>query len=952
MVNYNEEDGLNNSYTYSLNQDQNGFLWIGSDNGMFRFDGKEFKHFNNKQGLKNIEALAGIPLSNGEIFVAPFLNDFAYLKNGRIINSYSNSELKKMQFSYNPDFYIDGSSIYLFSGYNPTHIYKYQNGMVSSMPVSINASPKDPYYAFGLSMTDQILYLSRQEKKENIQAYDVVTRQKTACNISADKNTSIVRKGDIFIFRNNRTIDVYKLYNKFYFKKIKSYTAKENIHRIVVDHTFRLWLCLEEGGTLYFKESLLDDSKLSEPAKMMESYIINDILVDKDNNTWFSTRNNGLFFIADRYFRNYIHLPIKNNSSNIKAIAKNDCGIFLGYNEAKSGIYRNGKVTDIVFEKNIKIEHKAIFSEGNTVIFGLSRSLLQYNPQIKEKRFLRDFLLKNMVPYTPGSILLCTSDGLIAYHYQTGKYTEVLSKERLYTALPYAADSLFAGGFKDLYKVNTVTQKKILFLEGFYFTDLKKLANNLYVGATNVKGIVLFNNSKVIKTISESSGLVSDQIKKIEIENKNVFWACSNYGLSRIELKASEVKINNFTQTDGLPSNSVAGCVLSGDTIFAATSKGLGVLSIRNLMSQKKFINKKVIINSIIIGGKEIFDTDLPLTAQTPDNNITFHLSFPDFTSQGKIGYRYKIEGLNEEWQTSNSQKISIYSVPPGNYTFKVFGIGYNGKRSDASTTLHFEILPKFWQTWWFKVIMLLLGAALLFILITLYFQKKRNKKLEMLYYDKKIAELELQAIKAQINPHFIYNCLNSIQFLLYKKDYQETENYLEIFAQMIRKTLYYSEKTFMPIKEEKEYLSLYLDMEKLRLKNLFNYSIILSEDVNENWVIPSLLIQPFVENSIKHGMTGLKERKGNILVSFEHTGTSLCVTIEDNGMGIGSGPKKKKDSFGVKLSQKRIETFRQLFDTHIILEIHDLTEKEQRPGTRIKLYIQPYENQNTSMHH
>lgn len=952
MVNYNEEDGLNNSYTYSLNQDSNGFLWIGSNNGMFRFDGKEFKQFSNKHGVKNIDVLSCIPLYNGEIFVAPFLNDFAYLKNGTIINSDSNRELKKMSFTHNPGYYIDGSSLYLYSSYNPAHIYRYRDEKVSRIPLAVKTDSADIYYVFGLSMSDRMLYLSNQERKEKIQAYNIITKKKTPCNIAVDKNTSIFRKQDIFVFKNKKTIDIYKLYNTSFFKKIKSYTAKENVHLIVLDNNYRLWLCLEEGGALYFKQPVLGNTELSNPVKMMESYIINDVFADKDNNIWFSTRNNGLFFIADRFFNNYIQLPIRNNSSYITAIAKNKRGIYLGYNEAKSGVYRNGKVTDLFFEKNIKTEHKAIFSEGNTVIFGLTWNLFQFNTQLRNKKTFTGFVLKNIVPYYPGAILLCTSDGLIEYNYRKGVFSDVLSKERIYTALPYAKDSLFAGNFKDLYKVNTVAKKKTLFLEGYYFTDVKPLSRNLYAGATSLNGIILFDNSKVIRKITENMGLPAGQIKKLEIESRNVFWASTNYGLSRIELKGTGVKINNFTQTDGLPSNVVAGCTLSGDTIYVGTSKGLGILSIKNLMSQKKFINKKVIINSVMIGGKEIFDIHQPLTGQTPDNNIIFNVSFPDFSSQGKISYRYKIEGLSDGWQTGNSQKISFYALAPGSYTFKIFGIGYNGKRSYSFTEVHFEIIPKFWQTWWFKLILAVLSAASLFILITAYFHKKRNKKLESLYYEKKIAELELQAIKAQINPHFIYNCLNSIQFLLYKKDYPETENYLEIFAQMIRKTLHYSEKTFMPIKEEAEYLALYLDMEKLRLKDLFEYSVTISKNVNENWVVPSLLIQPFVENAIKHGITSLKDRKGNIQITFDHSGTSLCVIIEDNGIGIGSGKKVSADSFGVKLSQKRIDTFRQLFETHIILEIYDLYEKEQRPGTQIKLYIKPYENQNTSMHH
>lgn len=950
MVNYNEEDGLNNSYTYSLSQDTSGFLWIGSDNGLFRFDGKEFKHFGSKNGLKNIDVLSCFPLSNGEVFIAPFLNDFAYFKNGKVINSDMNSEIKKIQFSYNPDYYIDGSSLYLHSTYNPDTIYIYNNGKVNRIPLATKNKSMASYYAFGLNMADHILYL--KGSNQNIIAYDLISRKKTFCNISADKGTSIIRKGNIFVFINKRNIDVYKLHNKTYFKKIKSYRVRENIGKHIVDNNYRLWLFLKSGGALYFKESLLENREFSRPVKMMENYIISDVLIDKDNNTWFSTRNNGLFFIADRFFKNYIHLPISNNTSHITVIGKNNNGIYLGYNEAKSGVYHNGKVTDLIFEKNIRIEHKAIFAEGNTVIFGLTSRLFQYDIKSKETHSLNNFVLKNIVPYTPGSILLCTSEGLFAYNYGSRKYTDVLSKERIYTALPYARDSLFAGSFKDLYKVSTITKKKKLFLEGYYFTDLKKLGENLYAGATNLNGIILFDKNSIIRKINENTGLPTSQIKKIEVENKNIFWASTNYGLSRIELRGNDIKINNFTQTDGLPSNTVAGCVLSGDTVFVGTSKGLGILSARSLMEQKKFINKKVIINSVVIGGKEIFDIHQALTGQTPDNDITFNVSFPDFTSQGKISYRYRIEGLSNVWQTSSSQKISFYSLPPGNYTFTVFGIGYNGNRSYAPTKLYFEIRPKFWQTWWFKTMIISLGAAALFIAITLYFQKKRNKKLETLYYEKKIAELELQAIKAQINPHFIYNCLNSIQFLLYKKDYRETENYLEIFARMIRKTLHYSEKTFMPIKEESEYLSLYLDMEKLRLKDLFDYRIRISENVDTNWIVPSLLIQPFVENAIKHGVAGLKDRKGKIEILFDHDGTSLCVTIEDNGVGIGSGRQAKADSFGVKLSQKRIETFRQLFETHILLEIYDLSEKEQRPGTQIKLYIKPYENQNTSMHH
>ncbi|UTX49813.1 histidine kinase [Chryseobacterium sp. MA9] len=952
MVHYNEGDGLNSSYTYGLNQDEDGFIYIGSDNGFFRFDGTEFKQFGSKNGLKNIEILDCFPIPGNGMFIISFLNDFAYLKKGRIINSDRNPELKKIKFDYTTNTYVNGNTVYLYEGNNPKNILVYKNEKITTIPLFLNQNASDSYLAFGLNITNGLLYISDKYKKKNMEVYNVFTRKKTVCNISIETNTIVTRKGDFFILKNGRMVDVYKVYHQSHFKKIASYTAREDIRRLAIDKDSRIWACLENGGVLYFKNSFMEAKGLSDPIRLMDGYIIHDVLTDKDNNLWFSTRNNGLFFISDLFFKNYIHFPVRNNSSHITAITKNGNRIYLGYNKAKGGIYHNGVITDLYLGGNSQLENKAIFSDGNTTIFGLSRNPVRYNTVTGKKHALQGIVIKNMVPYTSGSVLFCTLEGLIAYNHHTEFHKKLMMGDRIYTALPYTKDSIFAGTFKDLYKLNTATQKKKLFLEGYYFTDIKKLSHNLYAGATNLNGVILFNNSRVVKKITENNGLLTRQIKKIEIENEKVFWVSTNYGLSRIEFKDKKLKIDNFTHTDGLPSNVVAGCVISGDTVYAGTSKGLGILSIKNLLSQQKSVHKKVIINSVKIGNNHFFDLDKPLAGKTPDNSLTFNVSFPDFASQGKISYRYKVEGLSEDWQTGSSPNITFNSIPPGDYIFKIFGLGYNGRRSYASTDLHFEIKPAFWQTWWFKLLLVFIGSVALSILITLYFQKKRNKKLETLYYEKKIAELELQAIKAQINPHFIYNCLNSIHFLLYKKDYNEAENYLNTFSVMIRKTLHYSEKTFMPIKEEAEYLSLYLNMEKLRLKDLFDYKITVSKNVNESWTVPSLLIQPFVENAIKHGVANLQDRKGNIEVLFHHTGTTLCVIIEDNGTGIGKKRHSNANSFGVKLSEKRIETFRQLFDTNIILEITDLQEKEKRPGTQITLYITPYENQNTGMHH
>lgn len=948
LINYNENDGLNCSYTYEIKQDSKGFIWIGSDNGLFRFDGKEFRQYGKKDGLKNIDILSCEPLPNGEIFIIPFLNDFACLKNNKVINSDTNKELKKIQFANNPVLIPNENELFFYDNPNPKNIFVFKDGKVKIIPLSISHSlSKLPASIVSFDFPNHLLYLSNE--KGEIIVCNTISKKETICNIVIKKEEVFFEKNNFFFRKTGRRITIYTLENFHHFREIYSYEAKEELNRLIVDRNSNLWIRLTKGGVLYFDKPISE--KKTAPVKLMENYVINDVLMDKDNNVWFTSKKNGVFFITNNFFRNYMNLPIKNNSCHITAITGNTKDIFMGYNESDGGIFHRNTIKNITFEKSGKAEHKAIYADDDIVIFGLSQNVFLYNLHNRKTLFLKDYYLKNIVPYTNSSVLFCILDGLTAYDFTKNNYSPILTNERIYSALPYAKDSLFVGNFKNLYKVNSKTKRKILFLEGYYFTDLKMVKPNLYIGATNLNGLILFNTDGIIKKITQKEGLATDQIKKVEVETENVFWASTTSGISRVELKGTTVKINTFTQTDGLPSNVVAGCVIRKDTIYIGTSKGLGVFSINTLLNQQKFINKKVIINSVVVGRKEYFNLNQELTGHTPDNDVVFNVSFPDYASQGKVSYKYKIDGLNSLWQTSNSSKIIFNSVPPGKYTFKVIGIGYNGKQSYVSTDLVFEIKPQFWQTWWFKLLLTVIIVAVVSMMINFYFQKKRNKKLETLYYEKKIAELELQAIKAQINPHFIYNCLNSIQFLLYKKDYQETENYLDTFSQMIRKTLHYSEKTFMPIKEEVEYLSLYLNMEKLRSKDQFDYKITVSEKVDKNWTIPSLLIQPFVENAIKHGVAALTDRKGCIEISFDYHDLQLSISIEDNGIGIGNTSEAviKADSFGVKLSQKRIETFKQLFETNIILELNNLTEKQ---GTQIKLYISPYENKNTGLHH
>ena len=213
-----------------------------------------------------------------------------------------------------------------------------------------------------------------------------------------------------------------------------------------------------------------------------------------------------------------------------------------------------------------------------------------------------------------------------------------------------------------------------------------------------------------------------------------------------------------------------------------------------------------------------------------------------------------------------------------------------------------------------------------------------KESKLRELKYQQKTSELELQAIKAQFNPHFIYNCLNSIQYLIYKKSFEDADRYLSTFSKMIRSTLHYSEHTFLSIEEEVKFLSIYLDMEKMRFKDNFDFNITVAPNVDRQMKIPTLLIQPYTENALKHGLSSLKDRVGKIDIHFKQDERYLQIDIRDSGVGFNKSKlNDKKVHLGLKISEKRIETYNLLFKTNIKMNL--LSEKDQY--TLIQIFIE-----------
>ncbi|MCW3462164.1 histidine kinase [Chitinophaga nivalis] len=224
--------------------------------------------------------------------------------------------------------------------------------------------------------------------------------------------------------------------------------------------------------------------------------------------------------------------------------------------------------------------------------------------------------------------------------------------------------------------------------------------------------------------------------------------------------------------------------------------------------------------------------------------------------------------------------------------------------------------------------------------------EEQRKKQLEI-EYDKKLTEIELKAIRAQINPHFIFNCLNSIQLFVMQRDYEYAQKYLSDFSYLIRKTLDFSRRNFISLADEITYLNTYLGLEKMRFENRMEYEIIVDADIaTAELEIPAMLLQPYVENAVKHGMTNPKQPTGKLSIHFNQVAADMleCV-IADNGIGIARSKSmrmlpKHHQSSGMEISQNRAELLNKMYNTDIHIEIIDRSSEEDDSGTIVKILI------------
>jgi len=336
---------------------------------------------------------------------------------------------------------------------------------------------------------------------------------------------------------------------------------------------------------------------------------------------------------------------------------------------------------------------------------------------------------------------------------------------------------------------------------------------------------------------------------------------------------------------------------------------------VKNNFTLKPRVNN-VHADTVIVYEPGLNDEDREIRIKYSRNSIRFSFSVPEYVFPERVEYAYQLFGYDNEWHfaTYFRREVAYSRLPPGKYVFSLKARlqGGNWDINPVNYTLIIE--PAFWQTIGFKVLLMLLVLAGLFLGLQLRIRVIRKQEREKAGYEKQFLELEAKALRAQMNPHFIFNCMNSIKSLIQEDQREKAVVYLTTFSKLIRFLFNNADKKEISLYDELETCRLYLQLEAMRFGVQFQYEIEIDEGIDLKSVfIPALIIQPFIENAIWHGIIP-KGSGGKLSLVIKRKNDQVEIIIDDDGIGRQVSLQNKSisniahQSKGVNLTQARIE--------------------------------------------
>lgn len=945
--NYTVNDGLVANSIRRIMQDETGFLWIATWEGLSKYDGNKFTNYNTANGLSHNMVNDFYESGNGKLYVATNGGGFDVIQENRIIQKAAPSAITVNRFVHFPDGKIIATT-------DNGGLQEFNNGKLTPLGQNILL----PSY-FDLTVLNDSFFIAVSERGIQLlnRNYELVSevRDKEAIytqfkfyrdskkRIFVGTETGIrmlagiPKKGEPIIFSlPSASFNIPGL-------------LQNKINVIFEDADSIIWIGTDKG---LFKIEPDGSFQLLTKKNGLASDIITTIFQDNERNIWFGT----FLGLSKLVTKTNIHVYTtgdglgSNSVSFLHPVSKE---YLLVGTEKGAQVFntRDGKfhnVPDIIDPPVYSIvtnSYPPLVISANKMATFDSTTLQFKNPVRFQAPFM--FFPYCLISDKQGNFFLSDEHHLYFVSEKGKQPVKVL--ENLFSVLLLDKNGyLWAATFQNgLYRIEfSFVNNRFTVLASEHFMPGENIRclfedskGNIWVG-TRYHGVYRFSKKGTaaysILNIDQSKGLCSNWIKGLAETGEGELWLASLQGLDKLIQQDSRYRVFNFSRVTnfyGTVSSMITG---KDHSLWLATNEGMVHITDGQM---EKLPPLPVYITKVSSPDSVYALHAAKLNLDYGHNQLQFEFSSPGFINEKQLFYSYRLSGSsNAEWtEASNQHVVSYASLQPGNYRFEVRAMGWNGIWGQPAS-FDFNIKSPFWQTGWFLLLCLLLFFAGIYMAVRKRVQVVRNKGA----LKQKIAETEMMALKAQMNPHFMFNCINSIDAFIHTNDKYNATLYLNKFAKLLRNILDSSRQNIVSFAKDIETLKLYIELEELRNDGKFRTNLhIDGELLGNDYKVPPLIIQPFVENAILHGLRNKDGNDGLLEIEIKKIGEKIEYCIKDNGIGRSAAKQiaqNKESSYGMQLSYDRIRLFNE--EQEASVKFIDLFNNGKAAGTLIKVEL------------
>ncbi len=893
------DDGLNSDVVYDILEDSRGFVWLATGSGLMRYDGETYKSI----GAEGERSRIGSHLTEdrfGRIWMESFDGSLFYTQSDKLILL---DDRKPIGFFR---YFLDSNHIiHLYK--NEVVIYDLQTLNILK---TIERSGAETFQTFSTNREFHIL-----GSEEWIVSTEGTVRTKPLQQVMKGMTPILTAMDGELVYFTGKDNSQQKLFLYDHKKTTPVFSTPElsfiqNV--IFIDKMF--WFCCSNGLFIYDKMG-----RMVGGGPFFKDISVSSVMKDRNGGYWVGTVTEGAQVI-----RNFDHTLLSMGADRPNRLAVLDNKVVVGT--------KNGKLIEVI---GSALSEPFYTSKGNHGIFYLEPDAGGNQLYATSNEFLIFDKNKKLIFQNIGSIkdaqaldgkyLIVAASGNVGFFelpwykgeskwdsfYKKNQYSKSVNGSTILggrgKSVAYDAknDAVYFSSNQGFFRQTLLGLEEIK-RDGksINYTRIEKLGDDIF--ALTSTGKVEHFSVRDLKTYEELRSLEGEEWKHIKVINGKIYVA-SDHQLASFEKKGDKYQIIFIFSISG--KDEIYDFVKNDDKFYIATETG--VIIVPEYKSVRD-IEPKFYLDRMFIRGQELKGPELTQLTHE-QNEVTFEFSIASYPASQKLPVYYSLNGNDWNRIADGARSLKLDALRPGYYGVS-FRVGENGEIFSAPV---FIVRRPFWESYWFYIgvgLFVVAGGFIYYRYQTRLLKTQNRLLLEKVSLEKDLQTAMLQSIKSQMNPHFFYNALNTIQSFIFTDDKRNAGIFLSKFSQLTRMILEMSEKETVSVSEELQALNLYLEIESARFNYDLNYKLEVDSELDvEMSRLPSMIVQPYVENAIKHGLLHKKEDK-QLVIRFNKEKQNIRIEIEDNGIGrarsreLNRIKNKGHQSFATEANSRRLE--------------------------------------------